>query len=470
MLALWPGGRGLSAARFVETDPGPGALALDNVTVLPMNGDAPVPDATILIEGDRVTAIGETASMTEVPEGTRRINGAGKWVMPGLTDMHVHMMAELIPEFPYTPAESLAPYLANGVLQVLDLGSNEHTNTLRDEIAAGNVRGPRLATARMVDGDRPLRGPEVALAVRTPDEARQVVPELAAAGYDFIKVYSRLDLETFAALLEAAAEEGIRVIGHIPARESATSFAPLEEAVLPGLALVAHAEEFAFRVAEQSDAEIAGIVAMAESLGFGLISTLFLDEQILAQTRDPSILPDVEGLAQVDPVALAGWFEGNPYVDRASPERFAQLEGIIDFSRRLVAAFVAVGLPVVAGTDAWVAGMAPGFSMHEELQALSRAGLTNEQVLTAATSAPAAWLGVADDLGTVEVGKRANLLILDADPLADLSATRQIAGIVLDGQLILRAELDAMLTDLDASYAPIRPLFSTEAAAILSDR
>jgi imidazolonepropionase-like amidohydrolase len=435
-----------------------------------MTGEAPIPDATVLIEGDRIIAIGATAS-AEVPDGTRRINGTGKWIMPGLTDMHIHMMSEPIPEFPYTPADSLAPYLANGVLQVLDLASNEHTNALRDEIAAGASRGPRLATARMVDGDPPQRGEELATGLGTPDAARQAVADIVANGYDFIKVYSGIDLETYTALLEAAAVAGIRVIGHIPGRVPGTvSDITLSEAVLPGLALVSHVEEFAFRVSEQSDAEIADIVALAEATGLGVITTMFLNEQLVAQTRDPAVLVGVEGLAQVDPVALSGWFEANPYVDRASPERIAQLEGIVDFNRRLVTALVAADVPVLAGTDAWIAGLAPGFSLHEELGALARAGLTNEQVLTAATSAPAAWLGVADDRGTVEIGKRANLLILDADPLADLDHTRQIAGIVLDGQLMLKSKLDAMLADLDAKYAPIRPLFSAEADAILDDR
>lgn len=474
MIALVPGGLGRAtghaAAQSAGTPPASGRLALDHVTVLPMTGEPPIPDATVLIEGDRISAISDTASAA-VPGGVRRINGAGKWLMPGLMDMHVHMNSEPIPEFPYTPADSLSPYLANGVLQVLDLASNEHTNTLRDEIAAGAVRGPRLATARMVDGDPPMRGEMIATGLSTPDEARQAVTGIVAAGYDFIKVYSAIDLDTYAALLEAAVAANIRVIGHIPGRVPGDdTFVPLPEAVLPGLALVAHIEEFAFRVEEQSEAEIAAIVALAGAIGFGVITTMFLNEQLVAQTADPAILAGVEGLAQVDPVSLPGWFENNPYVDRASPERIAELEGIVAFNRRLVAALLAAGVPVLAGTDAWVSGIAPGFSLHEELQALARAGLSNEAVLTAATSAPAAWLGVADDRGTVEVGKRANLLILDADPLADLSHTRRIAGIVLDGQLILRTELDAMLADLDAKYAPIRPFFSAEADTILDAR
>ena len=360
----------------------------------------------------------------------------------------------------------LSPYVANGVLQIVDLASSEHTNALRDEIAAGNLRAPRIASARMVDGDPPIWGPETATVARTPQEARQAVTDIVSAGYDFIKVYSLLDIESYGALLDEAQAQGIRVIGHLPGRREAD----IAEALQPGLALVAHAEEFAFHASDRSDAKIAEYVALARETGSGLISTLFLDEQLLAQTRDPGILADVEGLAQVNPVELPTWFEANHYTEAASPERIAQLESIVDFTRRLVKAFVDAGILVLAGTDSFIPGVVAGYALHEELQALARAGLTNTQILEAATSGPARWLGVADDRGTVEVGQRANLLLLDADPRADIRNTRAIAAIVHDGQLIERAELDAMMTALDALYTPVREWFSPAAAEVLQNR
>lgn len=457
----------ISGSRPVLAQPADGTrskpiLAIENVTILPMNGTATLPNSTVLIAGDRIVAIGNADDV--LPKHAMRLDGTGKWLMPTLTDMHVHFVAEPIPELPYSAEEVLSPFVANGVLQVVDLASSEHTNTLRDRVARGDLRAPRIASARMVDGDPPIWGPETAMVLNTPNEAHRGVSNIVAEGYNFIKVYSRLDIKVFRALLKEAQVQNIRVIGHIPGRGQVD----VTDALLPGFAMVAHAEEFAFRAPHGSDEEIAEYVALARETGLALTSTLYLNEQLAAQTRDPRILAEVEGLAQVNPVELPGWFETNRYTAATSPERVAQLEAVVDFNRRLVKAFVEAGIPVFAGTDTGVSGVAPGYSLHEELQALTRAGLTNAQILATATSGPARWLGVASDRGTVEVGQRANLLLLDADPLADISNTRAIAAVIVDGQVIEREELDAMMSELAALYAPLRGYFSPRAAEVLT--
>lgn len=452
-------------ARFAAQPRADSAVAIERVTVLPMTGDEAMSDATVIIEADRIVAIDATATV-DVPERAVRVDGSGRWLMPALTDTHVHFSADRIPELPYGPDDVLSPFLANGVLQIVDLASNEQTNALRDDVAAGTVRAPRIASARLVDGDPPFWGIEISTVVRTPDEARQAVTDIVAAGYDSIKVYNFLDLESFGALLDAAAAEDIRVIGHIPGLWQGH----LAEAVLPGLEMVTHAQEFAYRSFDLSDAIIAEYVDLALANGVGLIPTLFLDEQLLAQTRDPEMLAAVEGLAQVDPAMLPLWFEFNRLPEEASPARIAELEAIVDFDRRLVKAFVDAGILVLTGTDSGNPGLAPGYSLHEELQALARAGLTNGQILEAATSAPARWLGVADDRGTVEVGRRANLLLHDADPRDDIRHTRAIAAVIHDGRLLERPELDTMMSDLDALYTPVRALFSPRASEIFEAR
>jgi imidazolonepropionase-like amidohydrolase len=205
--------------------------------------------------------------------------------------------------------------------------------------------------------------------------------------------------------------------------------------------------------------------------GTSLCSTLYLDEQILAQTREPAIVAETEGLAFVHPVELALWFEENAYVPRRSPERVATLAAVIDFNDRLVKAMVDAGVPVFAGTDAsFVPGLAPGFSLHEELGALVAAGLSPSQALEAATSAPTRWLGVSDDRGTVEVGTRANLLLLDANPLKDICNSSAIAAVIFNGEVYDRQALDARLAALDALYAQYRPYTSPVAAAALGRR
>jgi imidazolonepropionase-like amidohydrolase len=461
-----PAAGDLAASSRQTASPGgpPVAIAIESATVIPMTGEAAIVDATVVIDGGRIVAIGAVGAVA-VPEDAVRVDGRGRWVLPALIDMHVHLVAEAFPELPYGPVDALLPFVANGVAQVVDLASTAHTNALRDEIAAGGRRAPRLATARMVDGDPPIWGAEIALPLRTPAEARRAVPRIAAEGYDFVKVYSLLDVETFRALLDAAQDEGIRVVGHLPAREAAAA-----EVVLPGFALVAHAEEYAFRPEGRSDAAVAEYADLARANGVGLISTLFLDEQLLAQTRDPAMLAAVEGLAQVDPVTLPMWFEANRYTADASPERIAALGEVVDFNRRLVKAFVDAGIPVLAGTDSFIPGVVAGFALHEELGALARAGLANDQILRAATAAPAQWLGLTDWAGTVAVGQPANLLLLDADPRKDIRHTRAIAAVVLDGRLLPRRELDAAMDDLADRYAPVREWFSPRASELLRDR
>lgn len=438
-------------------------LAIEDVTVLSMApGSAPQANMTVLIEGERIARIAPAAEFTP-PGACTLLDGRGQWLIPGLIDMHAHFLSEPIPALDIAPEDILTPQLANGVLQIVDMAATPETNAIRDAVAAGEITAPFIASAAMIDGAPAIR--PVAREITSPDQAREVVEEIAAAGFDLVKVYSRLAIEDFAAVLDAADAAGIRVVGHFPGSREA----PVGEILQPGFAMVAHAEEFAWSAAEKSDVEIAAYTELMLESGAALTSTRFLNEQILAQTRDPSIVAETEGLAYVHPALLSLWFEENPYLPRRSPERIASLEAVTDFNARLVKAFVEAGIPVFAGTDAsFVPGVAPGFALHEELAALVAAGLSPLQALEAATVAPATWLGIIDDRGTVEVGKRANLVMVSADPLADIEHTRAITTVVFNGEAFDRVALDARLAALDEVYAQYRPFFSPVAANVLT--
>lgn len=439
-------------------------IAIEHVTVVPMTGAGVLSDTTVVITGERISGIGKSTTL-KLPPGARRVDGSRQWLLPAFTDMHVHFAARPSTDVPYGPAHVLAPFVANGVLQVVDLASNPDTNQVRDRIAKGALIGPRIATCRMVDGDPPMWR-EAATVVRTREDAAGAVAGVRAGGYDFIKVYSNLGLDSFRGLLDAATARGVRVLGHFPGGLEARP----ADVLLPGYALVAHAEEFAWHDPDWSDGEIARLTERMLARGAALTTTLYLNEQIAAQTRSLGAVESVEGLAQVNPAELASWFESNRYNAAFTPERLGKLEAGVDFMRRLVRAFVKAGVRVLAGTDSGVAGVAPGYSLHQELQALARAGLTNAEILEAATVRPIEWLGFAGDRGTVEVGKRANLLLLSADPLLDIRNTRAIAAVVHDGRVSMRAELDRRMLELDALYAPLRARFSPRAAELLKDR
>lgn len=440
-------------------------LAILNVNVISMAPGTTVDThVTVLIGGNRIQAIGPSSAV-RVPETYKRIDGSGKWLIPGLSDMHMHFLSEPIAGLDFTPTQILSPYIAHGVLQVADLAASKESNAVRDAVEAGEILAPMMVTAAMVDGAPRMRPGSREIA--TPQAAKAVIAGIAAEGFDYVKVYSRLDLESFRAVLAAAQREDIGVIGHIPGGRKTQP----QEALLPGFAVVAHAEEFAWRSVEKSDADIAAIVARMKETDAALTSTLLLNERIHAQTSDPSILDRFDGIRMLHPIELLMWFEDNPYIGKKSPERIRELAAVADFNARLVRALDQAGVPILAGTDAaFIPGLAPGLSLHEELAALVAAGLTPYDALAAATVTPATWLGVIGDRGTVEVGKRANLLLLDADPLAAIENTRKIDHVLFNGRHFARPELDAMLTALDTLYAPYRPHFSPGAAAALGGK
>jgi imidazolonepropionase-like amidohydrolase len=166
--------------------------------------------------------------------------------------------------------------------------------------------------------------------------------------------------------------------------------------------------------------------------------------------RDPSSLQRRAELRYLPPGELQVVFHDNPYRKGVNEDRVRYVQNIVDFNRELVKAFVAAGIPVFTGTDAPVPGLVPGFSLHDEFAALSRAGMSNQQVLEATTRRAAEWLGTSGDRGTIETGKRADLVLLDADPLTDIGNTRRIHAVIVGGVWLDRRRLDADLAKLAA--------------------
>jgi len=424
------------------------ALVIEHVTVLTMRAEEPrrLTDATVIIRDGRIASVGASRQAV-APRGLKRIDATGKWLMPALTDMHVHtpndrqarlyLHDQRVRDGTIRQQDIFTPYIANGVLQVLDLQSMSETVGQRVEIESGLVLGPHLFLAAMIDGSPPLWPVGMTRVAITPADGRQAVRDVAAEGYDFVKVYSALDLDTFSAIVDEARRLNMRVIGHIPQRRKGIT----EKFFQPGYDLVAHAEEYAQQTDPPDLAAIPRYVEMTQRNGTSLIATLTLDERILEQASHPETLrtrPEIpEGLRST-------WIEHNPYVGRG-PGFIQYVQRIIEFNQQLVRAFVAAGIPVLAGTDSQVPGVVPGFALHDELEALARTGMSNEQVLQATTRLACEWLRVADDRGTVEPGKRADLLLLTADPLQDVANTRRIAAVILGGRYLPRAQLDRML-------------------------
>jgi imidazolonepropionase-like amidohydrolase len=430
-------------------------LVIEHVTLLPMTVDgAPISNATVTIRDGRIASIGPARTVT--PRGARRIDGRGKFLMPGFTDMHMHLENDrlmriwsgdkTVPDGLMQLEDLLTPYLANGVTQIFNLTAMSETIGQRVEVSSGRVPGPHIATAAMIDGSPPSWPLGMTRAAATPEDGRQAVRDAAAEGYEFIKAYGKLSLETFTAVVDEARKHQMRVIGHIPQREKNLT----DQFFQPGFDLVAHAEEFAQQTHPPAMDAIPRYVEMARRNGTWLVGTLTLDERIVEEMRDPDSLRARPELRYLPPLEYRVVMHDNPYLKDRSADRIANVQDIVDFNRALVKAFAAAGIPVLTGTDAPVPGVVPGFSLHDEFQSLSRAGMTNGQVLESTTRLPAEWLGTLADRGTVEIGKRADLVLLDANPFEDLANTRRIAAVIVNGRYLPRKELEKRLKVLAA--------------------
>ena len=430
-------------------------LVIEHVTVLPMTTRDPGEqhNATVVIQNDRIVSIttGDSRGPARIPKNAKRIDGAGKWLMPGLTDMHVHTpndrMARLFLQDPGIRDGSMQPqdiftlYIVNGVLQILDLQSMAETVGQRIDIESGRLIGPHMALAAMIDGAPPQWPVGMTRVATTPEDGRQTVRDIAAEGYDFVKVYSKLDLETFTAIVDEARRLNMRVVGHIPGRNKGMTAKFFQ----PGYDLVAHAEELAQQTEPPAPDAIPGYVAMAKNNGTWLIATLTVDDRILEELTHPERMRARPEVRLLPAILRNAWIEHNPYAARSSPGFIESLHRIIGFNQQLVRAFVAAGIPVLTGTDSIVPGVVPGFALHDELEALVAAGMSNQQVLESTTRLASQWLRVDADRGTLEPGKSADLLLLDADPLADVANTRKISAVILRGRYLSRAALDRML-------------------------
>jgi imidazolonepropionase-like amidohydrolase len=447
---------GTTLAAPPDAVPAAETLAIEHITVLPMTrAGKPIADATVLIRNGRIEAIVSAAGK---PPGAdyRRVDGRGKWLMPGLTDMHTHIenvrMLRLVLKSPDIPASAIrnddvfAPYLANGVVQVLDLQAMSETIGQRIEVDAGRVLGPHIVAAAMIDGPDPLWPVGMTRVAATAQDGRQAVRDAAAEGYDVIKVYSRLSLDTFSAIVDEARRLKMPVVGHLPERERGNT----DKFFQPGFAMVAHAEEFAQQTARPSREAISKYVDMMKRNGTWLTATLSLDDRLLEATRDPKTLRERPEIKVLHPMWRDVVVNHNPYVAQASPQRIEFLSDLVDFNRELVKQFVAAGIPVVAGSDSPVPGVVPGYSLHDEVAALVRAGMTNVQALESATRLPCEWLGALAECGTVEPHKRADLIVLDRDPLQDVNNLKSISAVLIGGRYLSRAFLDERIAELAA--------------------
>ncbi len=465
----------------------PSTIAIRSVTVVDVTNGSLRPEQTVVVEGNRITTVGPT-DLVRAPDAADLVDGAGGFLIPGLWDMHVHSVANVTWDMDVRTIGNLEwhfpLFLAYGVTGVRNMNDAtadptlELTRSVKRQLADGDLVGPRLlANGPAVDGDPPLTSNPVI--VRTAAEARAVVDTLADHGADFVKVYTNLSREAYFAILDRARQRGIPVDGHPPFR-----VLPVEAAD-GGQRTFEHLLAMALGCSTAADSERQEFARILSDPGRSAVVErspleLFRHERRLYESRDPAacretieayrrsgaaeapslvgydhvvkaqeILSDPENLQLVPPAVRRNWVErlnsetGRTVCSILGPLPALQLEN----TRLLHEA----GVVLLAATDVGIPMLVPGLSLHEELGLLVEAGLTPLEALQTATVNPARVLGMADSSGTIEAGKLADLVVLDANPLADITNTQRIRAVVANGRLYRRADLDRLVAGVEAS-------------------
>lgn len=428
LLALIPANR--SAAQ---------TIAIRHVTVIDGSDSTTRSDRTVIVEGNRITAV-VPASTARMPSGARVIDGRGKFLIPGLWDMHVHTAI-------VSGRELLALYVANGVTGVRDMAGDWAILTgWRKEIAAGRLVGPRIVASGpyLEGGDVPI--PHIL--TRNPMEGRAGVDSLVALGVDFIKVHGQLNREVYFAIAQRARARGIPFAGHVPISVGSANASDSGQKSIEHLLAIpvpcTPAESIAlaprYRVQSAlgrcSSQDLTPLYARFVRNGTWVTPT-FVAAYEIAEWPNKSVPGDT--LAHYLPEAVRKFVgEIFPMPDSIPPG--ADSVGRAMFAKRLaqVGTMRRAGVRILAGTDAPLRNSPPGFGLHEELMLLVRGGLPPLEALRSATIEPARFLGMADSLGTIAPGKLADLVLLEANPLVDVRNTRRIALVVANGRVIGR--------------------------------
>ena len=403
------------------------ALAITHVTVINTTGPI-VRDATVVISDGRIASIGSAGP----PPSAEIVDGRGKFVIPGLWDMHVHLS--------WSTSSALPVFVANGVTTVRDMGSTlGEIDDWRTRIAAGLLTGPRIFRVGPILNGQSFN--KYQMVPGNPDETRGVARALKYIGVDFIKVHRRLPRESYFALIDEAKKLGISVVGHIP-----MTVTP-EEASNAGQATIEHAEtlfEGTFSTAHKDEDLAQAVHRFRESGDAERLFAVFVKNHTIFDPTLAAWTSATTDQSRSDPHMKYVAASNRNAITSITPEQqqkyrevFAEFLNVVRIAHRS-------GVTIVTGTDT-AAWRIPGFSLHEELAQLVQCGLTPLEALQAATITPAKAAGKADDLGSIDVGKIADLVLLDADPLEDIHNTNNIEAVIISGRLMRRADLDALL-------------------------
>ena len=429
-------------------------IAFVDANLVPMNNERVLGNQTVIVDHDKITTIGE-ADKVRVPSNALRIDARGKYLMPGLADMHTHTWGEA----------DFFLFIANGVTTIRNMWGSSRQLAWRKRIAKGSLLGPTIYTAGpLIDGKPPIWNSSKV--VETREQAEEEVAREKKLGYDFVKVYNRLSLEAFQTIVAAAKKHGLPVAGHIPDQVG------LEAALKAGQNSIEHLTGYINAIeADDSptkgrhdresrrkaidfvdEAKIPRVIASTVAANAWNCVTLVVTQKFVSAEDAEKLLRD-ERMKFVSPEWLASWDPSKDFrlkdLTQADFERIRRADAM---KARLTLKLHKAGARLLLGTDTPNPYVIPGFSIHEELQNLVSAGLSPYEAIRAGTRDSAEFLDALDEFGTIEVGKRADLILLDANPLRNVDNVSRRVGVTVRGKWFREEELVGMLNQLAATY------------------
>lgn len=428
----------------------PGRItAFVHVAVVPMDRERVLENWTVIVADGRIRELGP-ASAISVPESATVIDGQGKYLMPGLVDMHAHTWEE--DDFPLL--------LANGVTTIRNMFGGRIHLSWKDRIAKGELASPTIYTAGpIIDGNPPVWP---GAAVENASQARRAVAEQRAAGYDFLKVYSRLSREAYDAVIQEGAALGLRVSGHVP---DAVGLAAALRSGIDSIEHLSGYESLARKAAggpgeetswaRLDESQFESVARATAKSGTWNCPTLVLYQHRVAPDESEylSKLLARSEMQYVSPETVRSWLPQNNYLKNSTAARAASSRGKGDVMRKkLVRALHDAGAGLLLGTDYGNPFVVPGFSLHLELRNFVDAGLSPFETIRAGTSAAAEFMNARDEFGTVAAGRSADLILIEGNPLEDVANVSKRVGVMLRGEWYSQRQLMSELDKLAVRF------------------
>ena len=420
---------GVSLTAFPEQETVSGDLVFTGVNVINTTGAPLQTDMTVIIREGRIARLGKTGRI-KIPKGSRIVEAQGKFLIPGLWDMHAHLGNDS-----FDKQGHLSLFLVNGVTGVRIMDGDPAHHEWRNEIGSGKLNGPRMLIASPTIGQSPISA----------SAAREAVKQAKLAAADFVKVHDALSHDAYLAVLDEARKLKLPVAGHVPAVLTAA------EVSARGQKSIEH-----FTGLDEAKADVKKAITLAAILKRNrtwLCPTLIM-RQSYASLDDAKLAHDPR-LRYVKPSWARRWLRMAADSAKTSREEWANRRALVEKEKALVGLLHRNGVEILAGTDEVSPFCAPGFSLHDELVLLVTAGLTPIQALQSATLNPARFFERDRDLGSIEQGKLADLVLLDGNPLRDIRNTQKINAVVVNGRLLDRQALDEMLSKVAADARAI---------------